>query len=84
MPTKRGISKALLRAILRAECEAARPFREAIAIKRERAGSQTTRCKGRMSGVFWGDTIGKLGQDFWPPKVSLAIEGQRLSHSLPS
>jgi hypothetical protein len=36
VPTKRGISKALLfpRAILRAEEEADRPFREALAIKR--------------------------------------------------
>jgi hypothetical protein len=38
VPTKRGLSKALLfpRAILRAEYEADRPFREALAIKRER------------------------------------------------
>jgi hypothetical protein len=38
MPTKRGMSKALLfpRAIVRAEYEADRPFREAMAIKRER------------------------------------------------
>jgi len=38
VPTKRGLSKALLfpRTILRAEYEAERPFREALAIKRER------------------------------------------------
>src|SRR6516165_5233090 len=36
--TKRGMSKALLfpKAILRAEAEAERPFRQAMAIKRER------------------------------------------------
>jgi len=38
VPTKRGVSKALLfpRAILRAEAEADRSFREALAVKRER------------------------------------------------
>jgi hypothetical protein len=42
VPTKRGISKALLfpRATLRAEYEAERPFREALAIKRERLRGQ--------------------------------------------
>jgi hypothetical protein len=42
VPTKRGISKALLfpKAILRAEAEAERPFREAMAIKREPVAGQ--------------------------------------------
>ena len=42
VPTKRGLSKALLfpRAILRAEHEAERPFREALAIKRERLAAK--------------------------------------------
>ena len=42
VPTKRGISKALLfpRAILRAEYEAERPFREAMAIKRARLAAK--------------------------------------------
>jgi hypothetical protein len=42
VPTKRGISKALLfpRAILRAEYEADRAFREALAIKRERLAAK--------------------------------------------
>jgi hypothetical protein len=42
VPTKRGISKALLfpRAILRAEAEANRAFREALAIKRERLAAK--------------------------------------------
>jgi hypothetical protein len=42
VPTKRGMSKALLfsRAILRAEYEASRPFREAMAIKRERLAAR--------------------------------------------
>jgi hypothetical protein len=42
VPTKRGLSKALLfpRTILRAEYEAERPFREAMAIKRERLAAR--------------------------------------------
>jgi hypothetical protein len=42
VPTRRGMSKALLfpKAILRAEAEADRPFREAIAIKRERLAAR--------------------------------------------
>jgi hypothetical protein len=42
VPTKRGMSKALLfpRAILRAEYEAERPFRKAMAIKRERLAAR--------------------------------------------
>jgi hypothetical protein len=40
--TKRGVTKALLfpKAILRAEFEANRPFRESLAIKRERLAAK--------------------------------------------
>jgi hypothetical protein len=52
VPTKRGISRALLfpRAILRTEAEADRPFREAMAIKRERLAAKRAAKEKRGRG----------------------------------